>query len=38
VYVAVDDEDEPTEVPDLTVPSKRGRELQERALEDRADR
>jgi acyl-CoA hydrolase len=38
VYVAVDDEGEPTEVPDLTVPSKRGRELQERALEDRADR
>lgn len=37
VYVAVDEDGEPTPVPDLTVSADRGRELREMALEDETD-
>lgn len=38
VYVAVDEDGEPTAVPELTVSSDRGRELRETALDDQTDR
>jgi len=38
VYVAVDDDGDPTPVPELTVDSERGRELRERAIAENADR
>ena len=34
VFVAIDDDREPTRVPDLTVHSERGEELREKALDD----
>jgi acyl-CoA hydrolase len=34
VFVAIDDENEPTPVPELTVSSERGKELQSEALTD----
>lgn len=37
VYVAVDEDGEPTAVPDLTVSSDRGRKLRDMAREDKTD-
>ena len=38
VFVAIDEEREPTSVPELTVSSNRGRELREEALKDEPGR